>query len=130
LFQTGYEFETPIPEITPEGAKPYPPTGYRTMDARTWFFYGITGITPVMATRVTGIGSQYLIAMADACSAAIWIGTRIASPEMFPEAEMLPHLICSRPMFIGGATDEADQHGGAGRIGGSDSRAVCAGRPG
>jgi hypothetical protein len=38
---------------------------------------------------------------------------RIASREMFPEAEMLPHLICSRPMFIGGANDEADQHGGA-----------------
>ena len=38
---------------------------------------------------------------------------RIASPEMFPEAEMLPRLICSRPMFIGGAKDEADQHGGA-----------------
>jgi hypothetical protein len=41
------------------------------------------------------------------------ISGRIASPEMFPEAEMLPHLICSRPMFIGGAKDEADQHGGA-----------------
>jgi hypothetical protein len=38
---------------------------------------------------------------------------RIASPEMLLEAEMLPHLICSRPMFIGGANDEADQHGGA-----------------
>jgi hypothetical protein len=37
---------------------------------------------------------------------------RIASPEMFPKAEMLPHLICSRPIFIGGANDEADQHGG------------------
>jgi hypothetical protein len=47
------------------------------------------------------------------CSAAIWMRRRIASPEMFPEAEMLPHLICSRPMFIGGAKDEADQHGGA-----------------
>jgi hypothetical protein len=46
-------------------------------------------------------------------SAAIWVRRRIASPEMFPEAEMLPHLICSRPMFIGGANDEADQHGGA-----------------
>ena len=33
---------------------------------------------------------------------------RIASPEMFPEAEMLPHLICSRPILIGGANDEAD----------------------
>jgi hypothetical protein len=38
---------------------------------------------------------------------------RIASPEMFPEAELLPHLICSRPMFIGGANYEADQHGSA-----------------
>ena len=47
------------------------------------------------------------------CSAAIWIGSRIASPEMILEAEMLPHLICSRPMFIGGTNDEADQHGGA-----------------
>jgi hypothetical protein len=32
---------------------------------------------------------------------------------MFPEAEMLPHVICSRSMLIGGANDEADQHGGA-----------------
>ena len=38
---------------------------------------------------------------------------RIASREIFPEAEMLPHLICSRPIFIGGANDEADQHGDA-----------------
>ncbi len=66
LFQTGYEFETPIPEITKEGAKPFPPTGYRTMDARTSFFYGVTGITPAMAMRLTGIGSQYLLAMSDA----------------------------------------------------------------
>jgi hypothetical protein len=66
LFQTGYEFETPIPQITKEGVKPYPPTGYRTMDARTYFFYGVTGITPAMAMRLPGIGSQYLLAMADA----------------------------------------------------------------
>jgi len=65
LFQTGYEFETPIPEITREGVKPFPPTGYRTMDARTNFFYGVTGITPAMAMRLTGIGSQYLLAMLD-----------------------------------------------------------------
>jgi hypothetical protein len=66
LFETGYEFETPIPLITPEGAKPFPPTGYRTLNARTMFFYGITGITPAMAMRVTGIGSQYLFASLDA----------------------------------------------------------------
>jgi hypothetical protein len=66
LFETGYQFETPIPLITREGAKPFPPTGYRTLDARTNFFYGITGITPGMAMRLTGIGSQYLLASLDA----------------------------------------------------------------
>jgi hypothetical protein len=48
--------------------------------------------------------------------------------EMFPEAETLPHLICSRPMFIGGANDEADQHGGATTIwwiGGREFRRVA-----
>jgi hypothetical protein len=66
LFVSGYEFETPIPMITPEGVKLFPPTGYRTLDARTWFFYGITGITPAMSMRLTGIGSQYLFATLDA----------------------------------------------------------------
>lgn len=65
LFQTGYEFETPIPLITPEGVKPFPPTGFRTMDARTNFFYGVTGITPAMAMRLPDIGSQYLLAVVD-----------------------------------------------------------------
>ena len=46
LFISGSEFETPIPMITREGAKPFPPTGYRTLDARSAFFYGVTGITP------------------------------------------------------------------------------------
>ena len=74
LFISGYEFETPIPMIEgpvrgrahSRGAKPFPPTGYRTLDARTAFFYGITGITPAMAMRLTGIGSQYLFASLDA----------------------------------------------------------------
>lgn len=66
LFETGYQFETPIPVVTKEGVKPFPPTGYRTMDARTAFFYGVTGITPAMAMRIPGMGSQYLLAMTDA----------------------------------------------------------------
>ena len=66
LFLTGYEFETPIPMITRDGVKPFPPSGYRTMDARTNFFYGVTGITPSMAMRLPGIGSQYLLAVTDA----------------------------------------------------------------
>ena len=65
LFISGSEFETPIPMITREGVKPFPPTGYRTLDARTAFFYGVTGITPAMAMRLPGIGSQYLFAMLD-----------------------------------------------------------------
>jgi hypothetical protein len=66
LFEVGYQFETPIPLITPEGVKPFPPTGYRTLDARTDFFYGVTGITPAMAMRLPGIGSTYLWTMVDA----------------------------------------------------------------
>jgi len=75
LFVTGYEFETPIPMIEgplrgpmriPEAAKPFAATGYRQLDARTGFFYGVTGITPAMAMRMTGIGSQYLLASLDA----------------------------------------------------------------
>lgn len=66
LFATGYEFETPIPMITKEGVKPFPATGYRQLDARRAFFYGVTGITPAMAMRLPGIGSTYLWTMLDA----------------------------------------------------------------
>jgi len=88
LFVTGYQFETPIPEITKEGAKPFPPTGYRTMDARNHFFYGVTGITPAMAMRLTGIGSQYLFAMVDA-NGNYFDGARtykVTLPKGIPEA--------------------------------------------
>ena len=66
LFAGGYLFETLLPEITKDGAKPYPPTGYKQNDARTSFFYNATGITPAMAMRLTGVGSQYLFASKDA----------------------------------------------------------------
>jgi hypothetical protein len=66
MLSGGYNFETPIPLITPEGAKPFPPTGYRMMNQRTSFFYGTTAITPGMAMRLTGIGSEYLYAQVDA----------------------------------------------------------------
>ena len=66
LFVSGYEFETPIPEITADGAKPFPPTGYRQLDARTTFFYEAIGISPAMAMRLPRIGSQYLLATLDA----------------------------------------------------------------
>ncbi len=66
LFATGHEFETPIPLITKEGVKPFPTTGYRQLDARRAFFYGVTGITPAMAMRLPDIGSTYLWTMVDA----------------------------------------------------------------
>jgi hypothetical protein len=65
LFGGGYRFDAPIPLVTPEGIKPYPSTGARKLDLRTLFFYGYTGITPAMAMRLTGIGSQYLAAFRD-----------------------------------------------------------------
>jgi hypothetical protein len=66
LFEGGYTFETPPPMITQEGVKPFPPTGARTLDSRTVMFFTATGVTPGMVMRLTGIGSQYLIAYYDA----------------------------------------------------------------
>ena len=39
---------------------------YRTLDARTSFFYFATGATPAMSMNLTGIGSQYLMITVDA----------------------------------------------------------------
>jgi hypothetical protein len=61
LFVGGYTFETPPPLVTEEGIKPLSPTGARTLNSRTSFLYGATGITPAMCMRLTGIGSQYLL---------------------------------------------------------------------
>jgi hypothetical protein len=47
------------------------------------------------------------------CSASIWMRVRIASSELILIYDPLPHVICSRPMVIGGVSDEADQHGDA-----------------
>ena len=88
LFLSGSKFETPIPEITRDGAKPFPPTGYRALDARTWFFYGVTGITPAMSMRLPGVGSQYLIATLDANKNYFDGGKtyKITLPKRIPEA--------------------------------------------
>lgn len=39
---------------------------------------------------------------------------RIASPEMFPNVDPLPHLKSSRPGWGRGDSDEAGEHGDAG----------------
>ncbi|MET0830634.1 MAG: DUF1254 domain-containing protein [Microbacterium sp.] len=66
LFVGGFEFTNPPPEITPEGVKPYPNQGARRLHSRTSMFYSATAITPAMCMRLTGVGSQYLIANVDA----------------------------------------------------------------
>jgi hypothetical protein len=40
--------------------------GVRNLDARTFFFYYATGVTPAMARRLIGVGSQYAAAFVDA----------------------------------------------------------------
>jgi len=88
LFLSGYEFETPIPMVTREGVKPFPPTGYRTLNARTSFFYFATGITPAMVMRLPGIGSQYLWATVDANKQYFDGGKtyKVTLPKDIPEA--------------------------------------------
>jgi hypothetical protein len=67
LWEGGYNFETPPPMITPEGLfKPNPPTGARTLDSRTAFYYGYTMDSPGMIMRLPGVGSQYLMGFQDA----------------------------------------------------------------
>ena len=66
LWVGGYTFETPPPLVTKEGIKPFPATGVRKLHSRTSFLYAATGVTPAMCMRLTGIGSQYLMATKDA----------------------------------------------------------------
>lgn len=67
LFDGGYTFMTPPPEIGANGEViPYESDGARKLAARTSFFYLATGITPAMCMRLTGIGSQYLVGAVDA----------------------------------------------------------------
>jgi len=66
LFVGGYNFETPPPEVSADGnITVNPPTGARTLNARSSFFFTATYVTPAMCMRLPGIGSQYLAAFVD-----------------------------------------------------------------
>jgi hypothetical protein len=65
LFVGGFEFTNPPPEITADGVKPFPNKGARRLHSRTSMFYTATAITPAMCMRLTGVGSQYLVANVD-----------------------------------------------------------------
>ena len=66
LFVGGYEFLTPPPEITADGVVQHASDGARKLNSRIAFYYPATGDSPAMCMRLTGIGSQYLIASRDA----------------------------------------------------------------
>jgi hypothetical protein len=66
LFEGGAFFETPPPRFTREGMfAPFPPTGARTLDSRTAFYYGYTLDSPGMIMRIPEVGSQYLMGFLD-----------------------------------------------------------------
>ena len=71
----GHDFETLPPAIegpvkdgvrTPTGVELPPRTGYRHLDARTNFSYGVICLSPAECMLLSGIGSQYLMATVDA----------------------------------------------------------------
>jgi len=66
LFEGGAFFETPPPAFQDGMFKPYPPTGARTLDSRTAFYYAYTLDSPGMIMRIPGVGSQYLMGFLDA----------------------------------------------------------------
>jgi hypothetical protein len=66
LWEGGAFFETPPPLFTREGMfKPLPPTGARTLDSRTAFYFAYTLDSPGMIMRIPDVGSQYLLGFLD-----------------------------------------------------------------
>ena len=66
LWEGGAFFETPPPLFEKGVFKPLPPTGARTLDSRTAFYYAYTLDSPGMIMRIPGVGSQYLMGFLDA----------------------------------------------------------------
>jgi hypothetical protein len=65
LWEGGAFFETPPPLFERGMFKPLPPTGARTLDSRTAFYYGYTLDSPGMIMRIPDVGSQYLMGYLD-----------------------------------------------------------------
>jgi hypothetical protein len=58
-------------------------------------------------------------------SATIRMRRRIASPELFPDCWLLPHLICSQHLWVRSKSDEADQRDDEEGIGCCSGKALC-----
>ena len=95
LFTGGYEFLDPPPQITADGVVPSASDGARKLNARTAFFYPYTGITPAMCMRLSGLGSQYLIAMHDSTGEYLDGGRsyRLTLPSGIPESRFWSVLL-------------------------------------
>jgi hypothetical protein len=65
LWEGGAFFETPPPVFKDGVFTPQPPTGARTLDSRTAFYYGYTLDSPGMIMTIPGVGSQYLMSFLD-----------------------------------------------------------------
>jgi len=65
LFEGGALFETPPPAFKDGMFEPLPPTGARTLDSRTAFYYAYTLDSPAMIMRLPDVGSQYLMGFLD-----------------------------------------------------------------
>jgi hypothetical protein len=65
LWEGGAFFETPPPLFEQGMFKPLPPTGARTLDSRTAFYYAYTLDSPGMIMRIPEVGSQYLMGFLD-----------------------------------------------------------------
>jgi hypothetical protein len=65
LWEGGAFFETPPPTFSEGTFKPLPPTGARTLDSRTAFYYAYTLDSPGMIMRIPDVGSQYLMGFLD-----------------------------------------------------------------
>jgi hypothetical protein len=65
LWEGGAFFETPPPMFEDGIFKPLPPTGARTLDSRTAFYYAYTLDSPGMIMRIPEVGSQYLMSFLD-----------------------------------------------------------------
>ena len=77
------------PMLTREGIKPFPPTGAKTLDSRTAFYYAYTMDSPGMIMRLPDVGSQYLMGFTDAAKNPFDGGKtyRVTLPPKIPAAK-------------------------------------------
>lgn len=84
LWQGGADFETPPPLFEDGMFKPFPPTGARTLDSRTAFYYAYTLDSPGMIMRIPDVGSQYLGGFRDADGAVLGKTYKVTLPKGIP----------------------------------------------